>query len=60
MNQERAGRWASTPEPTLHPDESGHRAPWRAPVVSRLSVDRTLFNTGSPTDSSNSGTGTPA
>lgn len=31
------------------------RRPWRAPVVTRLSVERTLFHTGSPIDGASSG-----
>ena len=36
-------------------DDTGTTRPWRAPVVTRLSVERTLFTRGSPTDLGGSG-----
>jgi hypothetical protein len=33
------------------------RRAWRAPVVTRLSVERTLFTQGSPVDGNTSGSG---
>jgi hypothetical protein len=46
-------RFESASRPSLRgPDVDGEGTarPWRAPVITRLSVERTLFNTGSPTD----------
>jgi hypothetical protein len=36
-------------------DAEDKRRPWRAPVVTRLSVERTLFHAGSPIDGASSG-----
>ena len=50
MNEEPAGHRTPTSEPTSHPDEAGPRDQWRAPVISHLSVEQTLFQRGSPCD----------
>jgi hypothetical protein len=35
------------------------RPEWRTPVVTRLIIDRTLFNAGSPNDAGTSGASSP-
>lgn len=58
MNDERADRMesASDGQPT---EQERVRVPWTRPLVTRLSLDRTLFSRGSPIDGAMSGSGTP-
>ncbi len=47
---------ASSDRAPAQPESGGER--WRAPVITRLTLDRTLFNSGTQTDGA-SGSGTP-
>jgi hypothetical protein len=44
------GAKASPSRASADGHRTGERPAWRAPVVTRLGMERTLFNTGSPVD----------